>query len=607
MEGNEVQAGMTLEFGLDCYDLAGTIRSPPSSAPDNARTPGDQRIQFHTYWRYDLAPFGARQEWMLKSFFATQNIHTSRLILWSNGDLSGNPILSKYAKRFPDAFVLKIVDIPMLAVGTVLEGSHLLKSTDKKAWLDGDLIRLLLLWNYGGVWVDMDSLLTRDLTPLLEHEFVTQWDCYDKKYSPLNGALMRFRQHSAYLCEAFHIMRTDTPPRPGSTDWGSILYLKLYRRLIAASVPPFKILPFCFSDGRSCRLDNRLPDPFVADAAKGKWTFGLGMEEGGPLDKVLGNIFGVHLHNQWDKEFPKGGWVERLLLNRYEGKLLVRDGELINISLLLPRPLPRSHFEMVSSAFADRPYKKLVLFDVDVPLTLARQVAHPDIIKTLRELRKKVAIGFVGGSDLAKISGQLTGDGFNAIQDFDYAFGENGLTAYKMGKQLESQSFIKFVGEEKYKPLVNFILHYIADLDIPIKRGTFVEFRTGMINVSPIGRNATIAERIEFQAYDKVHGIRAAFIKVLKEKFPDYGLTYSIGGQISFDIFPHGWDKTYALRHVEDEGFEEIHFVGDNTQEACLFRWRGGNDYEIYSDPRTIGHTVTHFTETIQLLKELFP
>ena len=24
----------------------------------------------------------------------------------------------------------------------------------------------------------MDMLLTRDLSPLLEHEFVTQWDCY---------------------------------------------------------------------------------------------------------------------------------------------------------------------------------------------------------------------------------------------------------------------------------------------------------------------------------------------------------------------------------------------------------------------------------------------
>jgi hypothetical protein len=56
------------------------------------------------------------------------------------------------------------------------------------------------------------------------------------------------------------------------------------------------------------------------------------------------------------------------------------------------------------------------------------------------------------------------------INDFDYTFAENGLTAFKNGKALPSQSFIKFVGEERYKAMVKFILHYIADLDIPIKR-----------------------------------------------------------------------------------------------------------------------------------------
>ncbi|KAG7093779.1 Phosphomannomutase 1 [Marasmius oreades] len=255
---------------------------------------------------------------------------------------------------------------------------------------------------------------------------------------------------------------------------------------------------------------------------------------------------------------------------------------------------------MVSSDFADRPHKKLVLFDVDGPLTPARQAAHPDMINALRELRKKAVIGFVGGSDLVKISEQLSVAGSKAIDNFDYAFAENGLIAYKMGKPLASQSFIKLLGEEKYKPLVNFILHYIADLDIPIKRGTFVEFRNGMINVSPIGRNATIAERHEFEAYDKVHGVRAAFVKVLKEKFPDYGLTFSIGGQISFDVFPTGWDKTYCLRHVEDEDFEEIHFFGDKTHP-------GGNDYEIFLDERTIGHTAQTYQDTIDVLKKLFP
>ncbi|KAG8908212.1 Phosphomannomutase, partial [Tulasnella sp. 417] len=246
---------------------------------------------------------------------------------------------------------------------------------------------------------------------------------------------------------------------------------------------------------------------------------------------------------------------------------------------------------MASSTFADRPIKKLCLFDVDDTLTPPRQLVSREMFDLLAELRKKMAIGFVGGSDLNKISEQLALDGAKAVEQFDYGFAENGLVAYKMGKELPSQSFIKFFGDTEYKKLVNFILHYVADLDIPIKRGTFVEFRNGMINVSPLGRNATIQERNDFEAYDKlppthtveltafppdlrttphslplqIHQVRAKFVQKLKETFPQYDLTYSIGGKISFDVFPRGWDKTYALKHVEDEGFEEIHFFGDKT------------------------------------------
>ena len=47
------------------------------------------------------------------------------------------------------------------------------------------------------------------------------------------------------------VMVTSPPPRQGTTDWGALLYLKLRRRLLAAGIPPFKVLPFCFSDARS--------------------------------------------------------------------------------------------------------------------------------------------------------------------------------------------------------------------------------------------------------------------------------------------------------------------------------------------------------------------
>ncbi|KAF9066814.1 hypothetical protein BDP27DRAFT_1329793 [Rhodocollybia butyracea] len=365
----DVHAGLEMRFGLDCYEFAGTVRSP--ARPKSPHLP---RTQFHTYWRFDLVPFGPRQEYMLKSFFATQNLATSQLVLWSNGDLSGNTILKEYLHKYGDAFAVREVNVTLLAIGTELDPDNSAQQklfapayslSDSKAWLDGDLIRLLLLWNYGGVWVDMDFLLTRDLEPLLEHEFVTQWDCYDKKYTPLNGALMRFHVHSPYLCEAFHIMATDSPPRPHSTDWGSTLYLKLYRRLMRAGVKPFKVLPWCFTDGRSCRLDNRLPDPFKEDHKAGIkwwedqpliasdpsnqwWTFWRTSNTkvkniatppaddvssveytGDPpaLARALSQVFGIHLHNQWEKSYPKDGWVERLLLRRYERILVGAESD----------------------------------------------------------------------------------------------------------------------------------------------------------------------------------------------------------------------------------------------------------------------------------------
>jgi phosphomannomutase len=149
------------------------------------------------------------------------------------------------------------------------------------------------------------------------------------------------------------------------------------------------------------------------------------------------------------------------------------------------------------------------------------------MLQILSELRHKAAIGFVGGSNLVKQQEQL-GDpaGVNVTELFDFCFAENGLTAYRMGKPLEAQTFIGWIGEEKYKKLVNWILHYIADLDIPKKRGTFVEFRNGMINVSPVGRNASSkAERDEYEKYDLEHKIRHNMIEALKKEFPDIGLT----------------------------------------------------------------------------------
>jgi phosphomannomutase len=189
--------------------------------------------------------------------------------------------------------------------------------------------------------------------------------------------------------------------------------------------------------------------------------------------------------------------------------------------------------------------------------------------------------------------------GASIVEAFPWNFSQNGLVAYRNGKELEIQTISKHLGEANVKRLVNWVLKYLADVDLPVKRGTFIEFRSGMFNVSPIGRNCSRDERNDYEAFDLKHQIRETMVTAMRAEFADLNLTFSIGGQISFDIFPAGWDKTYCLQFLAEQDFDEIHFFGDKT-------FVGGNDHEIFSHERTIGHTVTSPEDTKEQCTKLF-
>jgi phosphomannomutase len=237
---------------------------------------------------------------------------------------------------------------------------------------------------------------------------------------------------------------------------------------------------------------------------------------------------------------------------------------------------------------------EIILFDIDGTLTEPRKKIQLKMIKTLLNLKHKYKIGCIGGSDYEKAKDQI---GENNLFIFDYWFFENGLVYYKNQELQSIQNLKSFLGDDKIKKFVNYVLHYIADLDIPIKRGTFVEFRNGMINISPIGRNCSQEERDTFEKYDKEYNIRNNMINILKTEFSDYNLTYSIGGQISFDVFPNGWNKTFALQYLSN--FDKRYFIGDKIE-------IGGNDYEIYESPLTISYKTIGPDNTIEILQNNF-
>ena len=231
--------------------------------------------------------------------------------------------------------------------------------------------------------------------------------------------------------------------------------------------------------------------------------------------------------------------------------------------------------------------KKIVLFDMDGTLTPPRKELDRDLIPALRELAKISEIGIVTGSDHNYVLQQMGLLMENTeIRYKLHILPCNGTKYYPPPLSASHKHELTFeknmreeLGEMHFSSIMQQILRRQAQLhlyNLPLT-GHFVDYRGSMINWCPIGRNATLDERSAFVEFDRgfSHGnFRNIVAEQLREEFKNSNIDLSIktGGETSFDIYPKGWDKTFALQHFPDK---EIWFIGDKCHE-------GGNDEEIY-------------------------
>ena len=237
---------------------------------------------------------------------------------------------------------------------------------------------------------------------------------------------------------------------------------------------------------------------------------------------------------------------------------------------------------------------RLLLFDIDGTLCPPMGILPNSTEALLRELRKQVGVnvGVVGGSDRPKAIRQL---GLDVLYNvMDHSFHENGCTYYQYGKLVCQDMLEDYVSPSRLNEFVKYTLKLVSETDSPWLTGTFIERRSCMLNISPVGRACSAQQRKAFFEWDQKTGCRAKLVKKLKQKFSDLPLDYAIGGQISIDVFPRGLNKTHCLHHVIGL-YDEIHFFGDQVG-------KGGNDHEIYADPRVIGHKTSGFEETEVLI-----
>ncbi|GAA5834110.1 hypothetical protein JCM3766R1_004461 [Sporobolomyces carnicolor] len=111
----------------------------------------------------------------LDAWLATQSFETSSLIWWYEGDGPSPEFAARYTG--PDSPYRHVVTFQRfdeaLAEGTCLMDMREWNDHEYRKELDmpvstrSDLIRLLLLSKYGGIWLDADSVPLRDFTPLV--------------------------------------------------------------------------------------------------------------------------------------------------------------------------------------------------------------------------------------------------------------------------------------------------------------------------------------------------------------------------------------------------------------------------------------------------------
>ncbi|GAA6008065.1 hypothetical protein JCM10207_007015 [Rhodosporidiobolus poonsookiae] len=177
------------DFMGDFADRQPDLGCPMYPVPDTG-------YLFHAFWS---GPWQISHSVTTDAFLATQRLSDGhRLIWWYQGDGPDEAFLERYispsSPYAPYVEVRRFVD-DVEAAGTCL--------TSMREWLDpeygkslempiqtrSDLVRLLLLSKYGGVWLDADTYLIRDMTPLLR---LGPWVPYQPSDGAINNHLLSY-------------------------------------------------------------------------------------------------------------------------------------------------------------------------------------------------------------------------------------------------------------------------------------------------------------------------------------------------------------------------------------------------------------------------------
>lgn len=226
------------------------------------------------------------------------------------------------------------------------------------------------------------------------------------------------------------------------------------------------------------------------------------------------------------------------------------------------------------------------IFDVDGTLTPPRNKILEEFSLFLQDFFKLNECYLASGSDFSKIKSQVG----NLTRFAKGVFGCSGNEYYENDFLVHKQDW------EIPLELELILESFIKRSKYPKRYGNHIEKRTGAVNFSICGRNATNKERKDYFEWDKKQGERQKITSLLQGVFTE--LNFDIGGEISIDIYPIGCDKSQIAQKITSP----VTFFGDKIIQ-------GGNDWtlaEVLLKRGDQAIMVNSWIDTLSILKEKY-
>lgn len=235
----------------------------------------------------------------------------------------------------------------------------------------------------------------------------------------------------------------------------------------------------------------------------------------------------------------------------------------------------------------------IYIFDIDGTITQPTQPMDEVIARGLMEWSLDKVIYFATGSEWEKASQQLNSE---VIESSAGIFCCSGSQFYHKGMEKEELRR----EWEAPKELEIFFETKLAESDFLPKVGGHISRRVGMINFSTVGRLATLEERLKYSKWDTEKGEREEIKREASSLFPY--LEFHLGGQISIDCYPTGWNKGRVIRDIKGwHPDSRVVFFGDKLMP-------GGNDFPIIQELEDgdLYFHVRNPNHTLEIIKKLF-